>query len=269
MHPMETVLGTRTKVRLLHTVITSGPSSRNGLATGIGGSKNGTYRQIEELIGAGVLTEEAKKVRLDPEFPYLDDLTNLLLASDQYMNLIGDVLRRLDILFKDRYYIGGFQAAARTITPIDYVSDTILIHIQDLNERDRTRIKAIGDISGMEIIPINMDRMPLDIIRDHAHGTEVWIAPVERGQIEAFFNGDCTSYAAHLVLLQNIMAGVIDLERLMEMAKNADMTGKMAATLHRFSERTSIQIPQWIKDLGHDNEANLNDCDMALNTVIG
>jgi Ser/Thr protein kinase RdoA (MazF antagonist) len=65
------------------------------------------------------------------------------------------------------------------------------------------------------------------------------------------------------------MAGVIDLERLMEMAKNADMTGKMAATLHRFSERTSIQIPQWIKDLGHDNEANLNDCDMALNTVIG
>jgi hypothetical protein len=66
-----------------------------------------------------------------------------------------------------------------------------------------------------------------------------------------------------------MMEGDIDLERLMEIAKNADMTGKMAATLLRFSKRTSIQIPQWIKDLGHESEANLNDCDLALNTVIG
>lgn len=269
MHPMETVLGTRTKVRLLHVIITSGPGSRNGLATEIGGSKHGTYRQIEELIGAGVLTEEGKKVRLDPEFPYLDDLTNLILASDHYMNLIGDVLHRLDILFGNRYYIGGFQAASRTITPIDYVSDTILIHIRDLTERDRTRIQAIENISDIEIIPMNLDRMPLCIIRDRIHGMEVWTAPVERAQVEAFIHGDCTSYAAHLVLLQNMMVGDIDLERLMEMAKNEDMAGTMAATLLRFSKRTSIRIPPWIEALGRENEAKLNDCDMALNTVIG
>ncbi|MBN1389257.1 MAG: hypothetical protein JXA22_01300 [Candidatus Thermoplasmatota archaeon] len=269
MHPMETVLGTRTKVRLLHFIITSGPASRNGLATEISGSKHGTYRQIEELIGAGVLTEKGKKVRLDPEFPYLDDLTNLILASDHYMNLIGDVLHRLDILFGNRYYIGGFQAAARTITPIDYVSDTILIQIRDLTERDRTRIKAIENISGIEIIPLNLDRMPLDMTRDRIHGIEVWTATVERGQIETFIHGDCTSYGAHLALLQNMMGGDIDLQRLMEIAKNAGMTGNMAATLLRFSRRTSIQIPEWIEALGRDNEANLHDCDLVLNAVIG
>ena len=272
MHALESILGTKTKIRILDIVTTfGGPMKRNRIVKERGGSMHGTYEQIEELIGAGVLKEEDSRISYNDSFPFLDDLKNLILSSSGYLRQLQDVLRRLDILFKDRYYVGGFLAGRKNIVPLDYDTSTVLFCVLEFTKRDELRIKGLDGASAYELIGQPLEQMPKDIARDQVFGVEVWIASAERGIVESFTQKDCTSYAAYLILLQNLMDSDLDLKRLKNVASAYGQWETIAAAIYRFSERTSVSIPSDIVQLGreHRSLAEAKEIDMAMNTVLG
>jgi hypothetical protein len=271
MHPLETIFGTKTKVRIVESILNSGPLKVVQIYREIGGSMHGTYDQVEELIGAGVLLERNGMIEIDENFPYMDDLSNMVLSMAGYLKQIGDALQRIDYLFGNRYYIGGFHSARGSVVPLDYDTDSILLNIKDPSRKDRIRLEAVGKISGLNFIIRSIEIMPVDVKRENLYDSEVWISSIERGMVEAFETLDCTDYGAHLLLVQNLIEGGIDLNTLIDYSTEHGSQNKISSTVLVISRKIGIMIPDRISRLGMEQPelVDHHSLDLALNTVIG
>ncbi len=271
MHPLETIFGTKTKVRIVESILNSGPLKVVQIYREIGGSMHGTYDQVEELIGAGVLLERNGMIEIDENFPYMDDLSNMVLSMAGYLKQIGDALQRIDYLFGNGYYIGGFHSARGSVVPLDYDTDSILLNIKDPSRKDRIRLEAVGKISGLNFIIRSIEIMPVDVKRENLYDSEVWISSIERGMVEAFETLDCTDYGAHLLLVQNLIEGGIDLNTLIDYSTEHGLQNKISSTVLVISRKIGIMIPDRISRLGMEQPGLVDhhSLDLALNTVIG
>jgi hypothetical protein len=272
---LETIFGTRTKVRIIGALASSeAPKTRHELAKESGASIARAYEQIEELVGAGILKDENGKITLDDSFPFYDAVKDLFISSAGYLSGIGGALARIDALLGDGYYVGGFWAARQSVVPIDYETDALLVGVLGLDAKKERRLLAVSHVSGVKIEARGIERMPSDVARLKAFGAEIWIAGAERGTVEALLLKDCSAYGAYLVLLQNAVEGIVRKEKLLETAKEYGIGGLVLALLdamNREAGRETVPISAAEKKLAKGFSAKIDEKEIknAVNTVIG
>ncbi|HHD15292.1 MAG TPA: hypothetical protein ENK47_01125 [Euryarchaeota archaeon] len=266
---IEQLLGTRTKIRILKVLITdNGHLSRNRL---VGLTRTGirsVYEQTDQLIALGALKETEGKISIDQDFPYLDQLRDLLFLSEDYMNNIQTVLRSIDRILGIDYYITGYASACQNGMPIDVDERSILVMVKEHNKRKERMLQTIKDCTNLKVgwRPTNI--IPEDVKRETLFGVEVWISSVERGMVDSIKLDECDHYPIFLLLVQNIVNGSIDLQKIMEYAEDQDMDHIFGPAILAISDRLSdIDLPINIKK-GEDPEIRKS-VNLALNTVLG
>ncbi|PKK81315.1 MAG: hypothetical protein CVT47_03085 [Thermoplasmata archaeon HGW-Thermoplasmata-2] len=272
---LETIFGTKTKIRIISALASSEtPKTRHELAKESGGSLARAYEQIEELIGAGVLKDENGKITLDDSFPFYDAVKDLFIASAGHLSGIRGALVRIDALLGDGYYVGGFWAARQSMVPIDYDTDALLVNVLEFNAKKERRLLAVSQISGIKIAARSIERMPKDVVRLKAFGAETWIAGAERGTVEALLLKDCSAYGAYLVLLQNLMEGIVRKEKLLESAKEYGIEDFVLALLGAINTEAgkvlvALSAAEKKKAKKASGKVDGKELKNAVNTVLG
>jgi hypothetical protein len=289
---LELLLGTKTKVRLLKVLAASGnPLTRNELAHLTHSGMRSTYEQIEELIAIGVLKEienGRSRVALDPEFPFYDSIRDLFLSGKDYPGIPQDVLKIVDRICGDNYYLGAFTAARQRITPVDYDPQIYMVNILKKHYPGLSpRIMALGKLPRvsvyenmeeareMTIIVNTCENIPLDVKRIDYLNVEVWIASVERGIIECIKGKTpFTMYGAYLALLQNMLDNVIDLEYFRKLAIEENCLFDVLSVMQEFNEVSGKEIfslTQEEKNMVRKARETVDKKEIkhAINTVMG
>jgi len=275
---MNQLLGTSTKVRILsHLCLGGSPISRAALVRTIQGGNGPAYRQVDQLIALGVLKEDERKVVVDPDFPLLDDLTNLLGQTD-YFDEPRLVLERLEALFGTRYYLTGYLAARQAVVVPDHEQESALVALVDSGTRDRTFLEALDRASMTRLDWLGSDRIPTDISRGEVLGAEVWLASIERGLVDHLVHEDSSVYAVALLTLQNHMEETLDWERLLSIASRKGVLAEfltLAAEFNRLSDGPLVDTDLLEKagpgqELSTDREKDLRqEAARAYNTLMG
>ncbi|PWB51230.1 MAG: hypothetical protein C3F06_10450 [Candidatus Methanoperedenaceae archaeon] len=289
---LELLLGTRTKVKLLKVLAASGdPMTRNELAHITHSGNRSTYEQIEELIAIGVLKEienGRSRLALDPEFPFYDSIRDLFLSVRDYPGIPQDILKMVDRICKDNYYLGAFTAARQKITPIDYDPPIYMVNIlKKFYPGLSPRVMALGKLPGvrayenmgeageMTIIPNTCENIPPDVKRIDHLNVEVWIASVERGIIECLTRKTpFTKYGTYLALLQNRLDNAINLEYFRKLAAEENCLPRVLAVMLEFNEISGKEIfPLTQEDKSMASKAtsavDKKEIKHAINTVMG
>lgn len=289
---LELLLGTRTKVRLLKVLAASGnPMTRNELARKTRSGIKSTYEQIEELIAIGVLKEienGRSKVALDPEFPFYDSIRDLFISGRDYPGIPQGVLKLVDRICGDNYYLGAFTAARQRITPIDYDPQIYIVNILKKCYPELTpRVMALGKLSGvrgyekmgeageMTIIANACEKIPPDVKRIDYLNLDVWMASVERGIIECLTGKTpFIQYGTYLAMLQNRLDNVIDLEYLRKLAIEENSLPLVLSVMSEFNEVSGKEIfPLTEEEMSMTRKAmtkvDKKDIKHAVNTVMG
>ncbi|MCX9009944.1 MAG: hypothetical protein OIN66_02370 [Candidatus Methanoperedens sp.] len=289
---LELIFGTRTKVRLLQLLAASrSPMTRNELARITHSGIRSTYTQIEELIAIGVLKETENgrsRVVLDPEFPFYDSIRDMLLSSRDYPGTPQDVLKLVDRICGDNYYLGAFTAARQSITPIDYDPPVYMINIlKKQYRRLYPRLKALGKLPNIRvyektgeagettIIANACESIPPDVKRVDYLNVEVWIASTERGIIECLARKTpFTLYGTYLALLQNRLDNVIDLAYLRKLAMEENCMPLVLAIMSEFNEVSSrdiFELTEEEKKMASSAKKMVDTKEIkhAINTVMG
>jgi hypothetical protein len=289
---LELLLGTRTKVRLLKILASSGnPMTRNELARITHSGTRSTYEQIEELIAIGVLKEIENgrcRLALDPEFPFYDSIRDLFLSGRDYPGIPQDVLKLVDRICGDNYYIGAFTAARQRITPVDYDPQIYMVNILKKHYPGLSpRIKVLGKLSGvriyeemgeageMTVIVNACETIPPDVKRIDYLNVDVWIASVERGIIECL-NGKTpfALYGIYLALLQNRLDNVIDLAYFRKLEVEENCLALVLSVMSEFNEVSGKEIfplTEEERGMARKGKATVDKKEIkhAINTVMG
>ncbi len=289
---LELLLGTRTKVRLLKVLAESeNPLTRNELARKTQSGIRSTYGQTEELIAIGVLKEIENgrcRLALDPEFPFYDSIRDLFLSGRDYPVIPQDVLKLMDRICGDNYYIGAFTAARQRITPVDYDPQIYMVNILKKHyPRLSPRVKVLGKLSGvrvyeemgdageMTIIANVCENIPPDVKRIDYLNVEVWMASVERGIIECLTEKTpFTLYGTYLALVQNRLDNVLDQDYLKKLAIEENCLPLILSVMSEFNEVSGKEIfPQTEEERCLAGEAkgavDKKEIKHVINTVIG
>jgi hypothetical protein len=289
---LELLLGTRTKVRLLKVLAESGdPMTRNELAKITHSGTRSTYEQIEELIAIGVLKEienGRSKVALNPEFPFYDCIRDLFLLGRDYPGIPQDVLKMVDRICGDNYYLGAFTGARQSITPVDYDPQIYIVNIlkkhypklsprvMTLNKLPGVRVyEKMGEAGEMTIIANACKNIPPDVKRIDYLNVDVWIASVERGIIECLTGKTpFTLYGTYLALLQNRLDNVIDPAYFRKLAVEENCLALVLAVMSEFNAVSGKEIFPLTQEersmAGKAKEAvDKKDIKHAINTVMG
>lgn len=289
---LELLFGTKTKVRLLKVLAESGdPMTRNELANLTHSGIRSTYEQIEELIAIGVLREienRRSRVALDPEFPFYDSIRDLFLSGKDYPGIPQDVLKMVNRICGDNYYIGAFTAARQRITPVDYDPQIYMVNILKKNYPIlSSRIMVLGKLhkvrvyekmeeaSEMTVIVNTCESIPPDVKRIDYLNVEVWIASVERGIIECLTrNTPFTKYGTYLALLQNMLDNDIDLEYFRKLAVEENCLALVLSVMSEFNEVSGKEIFPLTgeeRDVDRKGKATVDKKEIkhAINTVMG
>ncbi len=289
---LELLLGTKTKVRLLKVLAASGdPMTRNELARLTHSGTRSTYEQIEELIAIGVLMEienGRSRVALDPEFPFYDSIRDLFISGRDYPGIPQDILKMVDRICGDSYYLGSFTAARQRITPVDYDPQIYMVNILKKHYPSfLPRIMALGKLPGvrvhenmgeegdMIIIASACENIPPDVKRIDYLNVEVWIASVERGIIECLTGKTpFTLYGAYLALLQNMLDNVIDPEYFRKIAIDENCLPQILSVMSEFNEVSGKEIftlTQKERSMVRKDKAAVDkkEINHAINTVMG
>lgn len=289
---LELLLGTRTKVRLLKVLAESGdPMTRNELARITHSGTRSTYEQIEELIAIGVLKEienGRSRLALDPEFPFYDSIRDLFLSGRDYPGIPQDVLKLVDRICSDNYYLGAFTAARQRITPVDYDPQIYMVNILKKHYPGLSpRVMVLGKLSGvrvyekigeageMTIIANACENIPPDVKRIDYLNVEVWIASVERGIIECLTGKTpFTLYGTYLALLQNRLDNVMDQDYLKKLAIEENCLPRFLAVMSEFnevSEKEIFPLTEEERSIAGEAKAAVDKKEIkhAINTVMG
>lgn len=289
---LELIFGTRTKVRLLKVLAASGnPMTRNELARKTRSGIRSTYEQIEELIAIGVIRETENgrsKLALDPEFPFYDSIRDLFLSGRDYPGIPQDVLKLVDRICGDNYYLGAFTAARQRITPIDYDPLIYMVNIlKKFHPKLSPRVMAlgklpdvrvyekIGEAGEMTIIANACENIPPDVKRIDYLNVEVWMASVERGIIECLTGKTpFIMYGTYLALLQNRLDDVIDQDYLKKLAIEENCLPRVLTVMSKFNEvsgKDIFPLTEEERSMARKGKETVDKKEIkhAINTVIG
>ncbi len=289
---LELLLGTKAKVRILTVLAASGdPLTRNELARITHSGTRSTYEQIEELIAIGVLKEIENgriKLALDPEFPFYDNIRDLFLSGRDYPGIPQDVLKMVDRICGDNYYLGAFTAARQGITPVDYDPSVYMVNILKKHyPRLSPRVKALGKLPGvrvyesmgeageMTIIANACENIPPDVKRNDYLNVEVWIASVERGIIECLTGKTpFILYGIYLALLQNRLDNVMDTAYFRKLAIEENCLPLVLSVMSEFNEvsgREIFPLTEEERSMARKAKAAVDKKEIkhAINTVMG
>lgn len=254
-----------------------------------GSGLRSTYQQVEELIALGVLKETVNRrsrVALDPEFPLIESLRDLLLLSGEYLRTPQDVLAAVDRICGDSYYLGSFTAARRKINPIDYDPPIYAVNIlREYYKRLYPRLRALGKLANIKVYEKSMgeagditiiayacESIPPDVIRADFLGVEVWIASVERGIIECLTRKTLfTLYGAYLALMQNRLDNVLNLAYFKKLAGEEVSLPLILAVMLKFNEiagKSFFEITGREKSMA-EGMVDEKEIRHAINTVMG
>ena len=212
------LFGTATKVRIFEQLcMDPTPVTKHALSKQISNSIGPIYEQVDQLIALGALKEVNRGIMLDGSYPFYDDIVSIVTSTAHYMDM-RILLDRIDSLLKSGYYITGYLAARQNGPPVDHEQDSALVAVLDPTSRHSNYLIALSAVSPTDLKWLAVDSVPNDITRQDMYGSTIWIASVERGLIDCVVHQDCSIYVIALLLLQNIMDGMIDTPRLLQMA---------------------------------------------------
>ena len=242
----ELLLGSRTRVRILtHLLSVEQGMTRHALAKEIGGGVGPVYEQVDRFIALGVLEErDNSNIFIDRSFPFMDTLTDLVLAGVDYFDHPDVILGRIDRLFGDDYYVTGYLAACQNGFPIDFEQNTVMISILGDNIHVKRYVRALNDATQMNISYFVVGSIGRDIRRMNIYGTRIWMASLERGLVDCLEQGECPIYPVILLLLQN--RDVLDWGRLLEILK-VSTHKKTFGTVARTLMELGLDVPQEVK----------------------
>ncbi len=280
---LTSIFGTKTKVKLIQILAGSHiPRTRRELARIANTGMKSTYTQIEELVGLGVVryidNGLRKRVELNPEFPLYDSILDIILASKTFEFGLPEILRRIDDICGDDYYIGHFIAAKNLITPIDYDSPVVVVNIlKDVYDRHMKRLGGLKDISPQsKLVFSETSNMPVDIYRGEVLGVEIWLASIERGAVECLADEtrNITTYGSYLILVQNAIDGTMDIKRLKKIASESHMRSRLLAIMYKFNVLTDQELFPLTANEKNIGKKNVKLVDLwaaknVLNTIWG
>lgn len=266
---LEELLGTRTKIRIIKTLINEGtPLTRNKLANQTGAGIGPVYDQVDQLIATGILKEEKRKITLDLDFPYLDPLRDLILLTEDHMNDPGTLFRTLDRILGDDYYISGYVSACQNGPPMDVEEKTVLIMVKGMDARKDRMVNTIAKCTEYHLKWEPTNWIPIDVQRRTVHGADVWISSLERGMVDSIKSGECGYYPIFLLLVQNIVNGSVDVKTLTDLSDENETAMIFKGALSIIDGRIpSFELPEGLL-VSPDKEVS-STVEMALNTVLG
>jgi DNA-binding Lrp family transcriptional regulator len=219
------MLGNTTGIRILEHLVRDGtPITRHALARALGTGNGAVYEQVLRLRALGVVGEEKRRVFLDPNFPFREELSDLVQRVGIHLVDPAEVLGRVDVLLGDNYYITGYLAARQYGTAVDYDRDFILVAYAkgDPKTKQAMLLTALSRATPVEMAWMRVGSVPKDVMRKKVLGSEVWLASLERGIMDSLARRDFPAPAALSILLQNLLDGNVDVGRLRAVARESE-----------------------------------------------
>ncbi|MGA1822843.1 MAG: hypothetical protein ACMUIG_09990 [Thermoplasmatota archaeon] len=266
---IEQLLGTRTKIRILKLLMTEeGSLSRNQIVKSTGTGIRSVYEQTDQLIAIGALKEADGKVSIDHDFPYIDQLRDLFLLTEDHMKDMMTVLRSIDRILGADYYITGYASACQNGMPIDVDEKCILIFVKGIDTRKERMLDAVALCTEHSIKWKGTERIPKNVQRTTLSGVDVWLSSVETAIVDSIKEQECGYYPIFLLMVQNILSGSLDLRILMEYAEDLGVKNIFSQALTIISDRVT-DIGQAVKFNGKPDPEVARSVELALNTVLG
>ena len=154
--------------------------------------------------------------------------------------------------------------------PIDYNKASILIAILNQDTRKKRQIRTISECSDVDIRWFKTESIPDDVRRDTAFGKEIWLASLERSLVDCHAMEECEPYPIVLLLIQNMVDGSVDIEKLMRFAREEECSGFFEKVMIELSNR-ELKIPkELLVRMKADPDPNIKIVvKNAWNTVMG
>ncbi|MEA3557948.1 MAG: hypothetical protein U9R75_01715 [Candidatus Thermoplasmatota archaeon] len=184
------------------------------------------------------------------------------------MNEQQTILRSVDRILGIDYYITGYASACQNGIPIDVDEKCILIMVKKQNTRKERMLDAIKESTEYVLRWQATNNIPKDVQRRNISGAEVWISSMERGMVDSIKTEECGKYPIFLLLVQNAVNRSVDLQNLMEYAKEQEIENIFGSALSIISDRLSNFDDIYGFHGPHDKDV-IRSVDMALNTVLG
>lgn len=216
------LFGNATRVRLLRSLAREDNGlSQRAIAAKIGRSPASVNEVIHELIAIGIVTiDKKRKVKLDKAHPLFGPLVETLdrfSSLEGYGKYLRKVIEASNDRFEDRYYVGGYLAATRTIQPIDFNSTRCDLYVKGLRPMDSEWVKGLRKLSPYDVRLHDIDRIKNQVV-EHATLDDIpcLLARPEIGVIQCLEDPGFPRYGAILLLVQliedTVSVGEEDLE---------------------------------------------------------
>lgn len=220
---LEAILGTRTKIRML-TCLMQHPEgiTRKSLADLSDVSHRMVYDQVKDLEFLEIVIRKGNRYYLNEKhFLYHALLDILQMGLLHERQLEERILEFIHQKLKPHYYIGGFLAATRYITLVDYHATIIHVGVpNDWYDDAVQKFQVLKHHQRFSINEMNPDktvlyffktpRIPSDVQLDH----EIYYASLTRGTLECFILPGIIPYGQALVFLENLKEGLLDVHQL-------------------------------------------------------
>jgi len=271
------LLGNTTRVRILsYLVNNTTPITRHVLAKELGAGLGPVYSQVLAFRALGVVREEEGKISLDPGFPFIEELRDLVQRIGNYLQDLENVLDRIDALLGDDYYVTGYLAARQHGAAIDYDNDSILVAFIGKDKVGETTklLSALSSATPIKMIWSCVKDIPKEITRRHIYGSEIWIASIERGILDSLSQHDFPISAVLALFLQNLLDGNINKERLKALAEERRLWGTVCLLIQAFNKgakRVLIPLTAEERHLAQNTSDPelLENARNAMNSVLG
>ena len=241
---LQQLLGTNTKIRTFQVLsIQTEGISRHALSKEVGTGIGPLYEQVDQLIALGAIMEENDRILMNEEFPLHDTLMDLVLNTADLLEDQGSILEILDRINGDEYYLTGYTGACQNGPPIDYDIPSIMIAVLNPDTRKKRKIRSVSECSDVGISWFKTEGIPDDVRRDTAFGTEAWLASLERSLVDCYKMEECEPYPIVLLLIQNMVDGSLDVEKLMKIAREEGCSDLFENVMIELSNK-KLKIPE-------------------------
>ncbi len=188
----------------------SGVSQRE-LARKIGRDPGHVHRVLQSLDAVGIVDahSDPRAIVLVRDHPLHDPVTMTLDLFDRLelqTPLLRFVVRAAKGRFDDRFFIGGYQAAATVVQPIDFRSYRADLYVKRSAAKDRQWSKELARVTSFDVRLHAGGRFG-EIQQGAVDGEACWMARPELGVVQCLTDADFPRYGAFLLLVQGIQEG--------------------------------------------------------------
>ena len=255
---LEIILGSKTKIRAIETMIAEGkPLTRHEVVKKTGSGLRTVYEQIEELETIGIVVRDQKRrYTLNENYSMADTIHSLTLLALQVKE---DFLTHIVTIIHDKlhpnYYLGGYTAAIQLMTPIDFHIPLTDIRVTAEGEKKaKTLTRTLGKLREIQVgakppkrenIWLRLTKVreiPEYVSLREINGQKCNITGVEHGIIEMWQEKIMTDYEKALILIQNKDEGILNEKELIAIGKEHKKTlkeigGTMAQVNQKIKEK--------------------------------